>query len=199
MGARLFTALIPPREVVADLDAFCAPRREAELRLRWTPSNTWHLTTAFLPDVSPRSLDRLISLLAADASTIGPLHLRLAGGGCYPEPRRAKLLFAGVTGDVDDLAALAQHTRSAAVRAGTTVDGARFRAHLTLGRSNRGLDATRLIRVLDAYSSPTWWASEHVLIESHRNDRGNRYEVLARFDLAGGRDAQTTSSQSHLG
>ena len=189
MGARLFTALIPPPDVVADLDRFWEPRREAETRLRWTAPAAWHLTTAFLPDVSAAALERLTGALAEAAERTPPLTLRLAGGGCFPDPRRAKVLYAAIAGDTAELDALAHRCRSAAVRAGTTVDGARFRGHLTLGRSSRGVEATRLLRVLDAYASASWVATELALVESHLHDRQNRYEVLERHPLAGQRDA----------
>lgn len=199
MGARLFTAVVPPPEVVGDLDAFCTPRREAEPRLRWTPPEHWHLTTSFLPDVDPGHLDRLVEALADVAERTPPLRLSVVGGGCFPEPRRAKVLFAAIAGDTEELGALARRARNAAVRAGATVDGTRFRPHLTLGRSGRGLDATRLLRVLDAYASPAWTATEHVLIASHLRDRGARYEVLERFALAGGRDAGEATGGPRLG
>ena len=36
MGARLFTAILPPDVLVEELDHFLGPRRAAEPRLRWT-------------------------------------------------------------------------------------------------------------------------------------------------------------------
>ncbi len=203
MGARLFAALIPPAPVVADLDAFCEPRREAEPRLRWTPAEDWHLTTVFCPDVDAGRIDRLEEELAHAAARSPAPALALAGGGCFPDPRRAKILFAGVTGDLGRLDTLAARCRTAAGRAGAAVDGARFRPHVTLARSGGGVEVTRLLRVLDAYASASWVAGELALIASHLHDRGSRYEVVARFPLApaepGGRDTAGSASAPHLG
>jgi 2'-5' RNA ligase len=63
------------------------------------------------------------------------------------------------------------------------VDGARFLPHLTLGRANRSIDTTRLVRVLDTFDSDGWVADELVLVQSHLADRGNRYEVVDRWGL----------------
>ena len=64
---RLFAAVIPPDEVVEDLDAFLAPRREAG-PFRWTLPEQWHLTLAFMPDVEERRLDDLVERLARAAN-----------------------------------------------------------------------------------------------------------------------------------
>lgn len=203
MGARLFAALIPPAEIVADLDAFCEPRREAEPRLCWTPAANWHLTTVFCPDVDAGRIERLEEELAHAAARTPAPALALTGGGCFPDPLRATILFAGVAGDLERLDALAARCRTAAGRAGAVVDGARFRPHLTLARSGGGVDITRLLRVLDAYASASWLAEELALIESHLHDRGSRYEVVARFPLAapepGDRDTPGSASTPHLG
>lgn len=90
----------------------------------------------------------------------------------------------GVREGEDQLAALAERSRNAAVRAGVRVDGARFVPHLTLARASRAIDTTRLVRVLDTIDADGWTADELVLVQSHLRDRGNRYEVLHRFNLS---------------
>lgn len=185
MGARLFTAVLPPVPLVEELDAFLAPRRQAEPRLRWTRPETWHLTTAFMADVPERSLDRLVEHLAGVADRTPPLTLRLAGAGAFGPPMAAKALWLGVTSGSEPLASLARRCRNAAGRAGVEVDGARFVAHLTLARANRPVDARRLLAVLETFDAPAWTATEFLLIESHLGDPGRRYEVVERFALRG--------------
>ncbi|MDO5533417.1 MAG: RNA 2',3'-cyclic phosphodiesterase [Propionibacteriaceae bacterium] len=183
MGARLFTALLPPARVVEDVDAFLQPRRDAEPRLRWTRPDGWHLTTAFLGDVPDRALDRLAENLAAAADRTPGFTLRLGEGVAFPWPLETKVLALGVPTGGDELAALARRCRSAAATAGVRPDGATFVPHLTLARANRPIDSTRLVRVLDTFESESWGATELVLVESHLRDRANRYEVLERWPL----------------
>ncbi|SDB83036.1 2'-5' RNA ligase [Raineyella antarctica] len=186
MGARLFTAIVPPDRVVEELDAFLEPRRVAEPRLRWTRPETWHLTTAFMPDVPDGSLDRLVEGLDQAAARTPAFDLALAGGGAFPHALETRLLWLGVMeAAVQPLAQLAERSRNAAVRSGVRVDGARFTPHLSLARAGRPLDTTRLIRVLDTFEAPGWFADELVLVQSHLHDQARRYEVLERFTLAG--------------
>lgn len=182
MGARMFTAVIPPIEVVEELDAFCQPRREA-VPLRWTPPASWHLTTAFMADVGDRHVDRLTEGLAAAAARTEPFGMRLGGAGTFGPPDAGRHLWLGLVEGADALGALSVRCRNAAEHAGVPTDGARFTPHLTLARTNRTTDLRRLLRVLDTFDADGWTADELLLIESHLADRGNRYEVVGRFGL----------------
>ncbi len=194
MGARLFTAVLPPQGLVEELDAFLGPRRPAEARLRWTRPAGWHLTTAFMGDVPERNLDRLTEALGEAASRTPAFRIRLAGGGAFPWPLETKVLWLGLAEGASELTDLAERCRNAAVRAGVVVDGASFRPHLTLGRANRAIDSTRLVRVLDTFDGDGWVADELVLVQSHLADRGNRHEVLDRWVLpTGSRDREGQS------
>jgi 2'-5' RNA ligase len=97
------------------------------------------------------------------------------------------VLFAGLdVSDAEELRRLATGARAAANKAGAEVEGARFHPHLTLARIGRPLDATKWIRVLDAYRGPTWDALEISLIESHLGEgprKRPRYEVIESFPL----------------
>jgi 2'-5' RNA ligase len=138
---RLFVAVQPPSEVLAELDAAVAPLRElpgAE-RLRWTSARGWHLTLAFLGSVDEERLPALQDGLAQ--AVLGhPVHrLRLAGGGHFGD----RVLWVGLAGETWALRGLA--------RSVTTVTGevleeeapelgeeVAFHPHLTLARTGRG-------------------------------------------------------------
>jgi 2'-5' RNA ligase len=184
----MFIAVVPREDVIEGLEEFLAPRREAE-QLRWTRPEAWHLTLAFMADVSERALDDLLERLERAARRRTPFRLSLAGGGAFPNPGRAKVLYAGVGGEpeaMEELRRTAVGARAAANRAGAPVDGAAFRPHLTLARSGRPIEATRWLRVLSAYRSAEFEVTETVLVASHLGQGpGNRprYEPVARFPL----------------
>ena len=56
---RMFIALLLPEAVKQDLAEFLEPRQEAGPNLRWTVPEQWHLTLAFLPEVTDRHTDEL--------------------------------------------------------------------------------------------------------------------------------------------
>lgn len=194
---RMFTAVLPPQDVLDDLAEFLGPRQEGG-ELRWTRPEGWHLTLAFMADVPDRAVDDLHERLTRAGRRRTPFTIRLAGGGAFPNPARAKVLYAAVAGepqDVEELRRLATGARAAANKAGAPADGATFRPHLTLARMRRPVEATRWLRVLSTYESRPFEVAELALVESHLGQGpGNRprYDVAATFPL--GRDDAAESA-----
>ncbi len=184
----MFVALVPPHDALEDLGEFLEPRREAGPELRWTTPEQWHLTLAFMADVAERRLDDLTARLQRAARRRTPFPLVLAGGGAFPDPTRAKVLFAAVDAGehAEELRRLATGARAAASKAGAEAAGGRFHAHVTLARIGRPVQATRWLRVLDAYRGPAWTADEVALVASYlgQGPRNRpRYETVATFPL----------------
>lgn len=184
----MFAAVVPPGDVLEGLERFLEPRREAA-PFRWTMPEQWHLTLAFMAAVPDRALDDLVERLTRAGRRRTPFTVGLGGGGTFPNPARAKVLYAGVHGEpeaVEELHRLSTGARAAANRAGAEAEGGPFRPHLTLARMRRPVEATRWLRVLEGYASPTFEVSDFVLVESHLGEGpGNRprYDEVARFPI----------------
>ncbi len=186
MTARLFTALIPPAEVVEALAEFLEPRRAADPQVRWASPQSWHVTTCFMAAAASDRLDRLAENLAGAAARSTPLTVRLGGAGAFPNPYAARLLhLAASATPAGELERLAAGCRRAASGAGVEPDGARFVPHLTLARLRRPVEATRWLRILDAAPPLVFTATGLALVESHLNDPQNRYEIVEWFALGG--------------
>jgi 2'-5' RNA ligase len=189
IGMRLFVALHPSLEAAEHLEDFLDAREGADPDLRWASPAQWHVTLAFMGSAPERVVEDLVNGVAAAAERCAPMDLGITGGGCFPDVTAARVLWAGLAGG-EALAPLARSVRSAAAVVGAAPEGGPFRPHLTLGRFGRPTEATRWVRVLDAYTGPTWTASEVVVVASHLpRERGHRprHEVLARCGLGGAR------------
>jgi 2'-5' RNA ligase len=185
---RLFVALTPPEEAVADLDSFLDVRRAAA-PFRWALPEQLHLTLAFLGEVAEHRLDELLERLARAAGRRTRFEATISGGGAFPNAGRARVLWAGVEtseSGATELTRLASGARAAAVKSGIVVDGARFRPHITVARLGVPAEVSNWVRLLDAYRGPTWTAEHISLVQSHLGEgpRGRpRYEVLAELPL----------------
>jgi RNA 2',3'-cyclic 3'-phosphodiesterase len=188
---RMFAAVVPPEEVIDDLARFLEPRRVAGPQLRWTDAEQWHVTLAFMAQVSDNRVERVMERVAEAVGGRAPISLQCAGGGAFPDAAAARVIWAGMSGaraELDALKALARGVRRACSHAGAAPSGGPFHPHLTLARSGRPIEATRWLRVLEGYAGPTWIANEVTLITSHLGEgpRGRpRYERLALLELAG--------------
>ena len=186
---RLFAALVPPAEAWEHLDDFLQVRRDAG-DLRWVQADQVHLTLAFLAQVPERKVDDLVERLGRAASRRTAFETAIGGGGAFPDPGRARVVWAGL--DLDEhgrteLDRLATGCRAAANRAGLEVGGARFRPHLTLARTRAPQEVSRWVRLLDSYAGPRWRAEELTLVASYLGEgpRGRpRHVPMDTFPLS---------------
>ncbi len=184
----MFAAIVPPDPVVEHLDEFLEPRRE-QGTFRWSTAEQLHVTLAFCEAVPDVAVDDLVDTLGAATQRRSPFDVRVAGGGAFPDPTRARVLYAGLDlaeGASTELDRLAVGARTAAGRVGIEVDGQRFRPHLTVARLGRPTEATRWLRILEAYAGPTWTVDHVALVASYLGEgpRGRpRYETVAELAL----------------
>jgi RNA 2',3'-cyclic 3'-phosphodiesterase len=185
---RLFVGLAPPAAVLDDLDAACVPLRPLRDDLRWTSRAAWHITLAFLGEVTDLSLTRLQPRLERAARRHHAVTLGLAGAGAFPKPARANVLWTGLAGDRRGLAELAASVGAAARRAGAVPPdaGRRFQPHLTLARCRAPVDVSAIVASLEGYQSQPWTAEEIYLIRSvlGAGQGGTpRYQIVGTWKL----------------
>ena len=185
---RLFVGLAPPAAVLDDLDAACAPLRPLRDDLRWTSRAAWHITLAFLGEVTDLSLTRLQPRLERAARRHHAVTLGLAGAGAFPKPARANVLWTGLAGDRRGLAELAASVGAAARRAGAAPPdaGRRFQPHLTLARCRAPADVRAIVASLEGYQGQPWTAEEIYLIRSllgAGQGGAPRYQIVGTWKL----------------
>jgi 2'-5' RNA ligase len=187
---RLFVAVTPPQQVLDELEARVAPLRPAWPGLRWTGPEAWHLTLAFLGEVSEQTAAALGPRLDRAAHRHQSLSLSFGPGGAFPSPGRARVLWAGIEGDRDALKALARSVAAGARRAGAAPpdEGRQFRPHLTLARCRQPADVRPLVAALAGYAGPPWTAAEIHLIRSFLNEGPPRYETAGTWPLRARQD-----------
>jgi RNA 2',3'-cyclic 3'-phosphodiesterase len=168
---RAFLAVVPPPAARAWAESAQNSAAEIAPELRWTRPEQRHLTVKFFGPV-PDSTS--VAEFVADSVRVRePFTLSLGGGGAFPNPRRASVLWLGVRQGADAFTELA---------APFVDDDRPFRAHLTLARAAKTRDLRAAVAALDACGeSEPWTVDEVVLYDS---DRSVHTEVL-RFRLAG--------------
>jgi 2'-5' RNA ligase len=165
--ARLFVAVWPPDDVVAQLMALGRKDRRG---VHFVHPERWHVTLRFLGECDPGA-----TTAALDAAVLPPAHARL---GPAVDVLAERVLIVPVAG-VDELAA--------AVAAATAELGEpprrRFTGHLSLARIDRR-SRGRLPDTVGAMVSASFDVDEVALVQSRRDHRGGRYETLASWPVA---------------
>jgi RNA 2',3'-cyclic 3'-phosphodiesterase len=183
---RLFVAISPPAAVLDELEALAAPLRTARQDLRWTSREAWHVTLAFLGQVDESAAARLLPRLERAARRHRSFRLAFSGGGAFPVPARAKVLWSGLSGDREALARLAQSVAAGASRAGAPPpdQGRGFQPHLTLARCRTPADVTGLVAALARFQGQPWTADRVHLIRSRLGATEQpRYATLGSWPL----------------
>jgi 2'-5' RNA ligase len=179
---RVFAAVLLPPEVVAHLDAAVAPHRDDVLR--WTASDSWHLTLAFYGQVDHARVPDLKARLTRAAKRSPVMSLTLRGAGRFGQ----RALWIGCEGDVTPMRTLARSVTAAGRRVGASAgESSRFKAHVTLARAPKATDLRPYIAALGSYRGPQWSADGVALVRSHLGggeNRRARYETLSIHPLS---------------
>lgn len=176
---RLFVAVYPSAEAVEHLAAAVRRLRlgaatAAGQRVGLTSPPRWHVTLAFLGGVTEDRVPAVESAVSAGvarwrAGNGVPPRLRLAGGGGFGG-RRPRVLWVGLTGDVDALGSLGRGVRRELRRQAVAFDGKPLRLHLTLARPADRVPVADLaadLAALRAYEGPAWTVDAVHLVRSH--------------------------------
>ncbi|MFI6295792.1 RNA 2',3'-cyclic phosphodiesterase [Nonomuraea sp. NPDC050790] len=179
---RLFAALVPPDEVLDEIETAIAPHVGQVPGLRWPDRATWHVTLGFFGEVPERVLPALQVRLARAVARHPAVDLAFDGFGAFSSVRRARVFWAGLSGG--PMTRLADSVKAGARRAGATeTDQKRFHPHLTLARAKHEQDLSALVESLAGFSGSPWRA-ESVRLVSSTLGAQVRYESLAEWALA---------------
>lgn len=141
---RLFIAINFPDDLRSALHAAMDPLRVAAPDLRWVDASRIHLTVKFLGDHPEEAVVPLITSLSRVASRYEPIPLALRGLNAFPNLRRPRVVWLGVSAD-PKLELLHHDVEAACAALGHPLVGRTYRPHVTLGRvRERALDPAGL-------------------------------------------------------
>lgn len=150
-----------------------------------------HLTLKFLGDVDVERVGSLCEAIEAVAWSVAPFSLSLGGTGVFSESRAARVLWVGVTGQIELLQELRRDLESTTSALGFTKDRRGFSPHITLVRArpespseelNKTIEALSRLKFLDGLQIPV---SHISLMRSTLRLKGASYDTLASFRLVG--------------
>ena len=138
MSTRIFLAAVPPQSAIQRLHATFAPHQRRLGPFRWTEPAQYHLTLAFLGDVSDERVADVVEGVALVAGQHRPFEVSIKGIGAFPNLLKPNVLWAGVSVGADRLVALAGDLVSQLQLDGFEPDPKPQKPHLTLGRAQKG-------------------------------------------------------------
>lgn len=146
------------------------------------PEN-WHLTLRFIGDVEDPVVDRIVASL--DQADLGArFGLRWGGLGAFPNPRRAQVVWVGLSDGAEPAARLADAVEEAVQEAGVEPTDRPFRPHLTVSRFRPMESVAHLVESGIDLAVPMQ-VDRVTLYESRLRRGGAQYRVIEEFPLEG--------------
>ena len=185
---RTFVAVEVSAAVQTRAMQLIARLRSPESHVNWVERKNLHLTLKFLGDVPTLEMAAVCRTVVKVAAQRTPFEIAIQGAGACPQVRRPRVVWLGVGEGSDPLRALHQAIDEALRPLGHRGDSRPFKPHLTLGYVREGSAMSGLASsILEAaeFEAGTSDVTEVIVMASHPDAGGPRYEVLARCPLKG--------------
>lgn len=153
--------------------------------IRWLRKENLHLTLKFLGNIAESQVEPIAAALRHPVGLFSPCTISAKGLGVFPDFRRPKILWVGLTGD--QLVQLAAEIESALMPLGFTPENRAFTPHLTIGRWREGSrPAKNLRQEIDSLNDFEFGACairQIVLFQSVLKPEGASYSELRTIQL----------------
>lgn len=135
---RLFIAVKLPSELQEILGEKCNELSQEIHFSKWTHPEDYHITLQFLGDTHKKDIPALMKVLKEVGKQCMPFQLSLQEIGTFGVPTSPRVLWAGVSGELEKLHQLQQAVLAATFPLGFTAEKSEYKPHLTLARRYRG-------------------------------------------------------------
>jgi 2'-5' RNA ligase len=159
--------------------------------VRWVKPEGIHLTLKFLGNVPANRIEEVERVLTRSCAGFSAFSFSVGGLGCFPNPRRPRVVWVGVQEESETLKRLQKAIEEGMERLGFPPEGRRFHAHLTLGRTQRRAssgDVRRLGQLVEETNIGELGQMEARAVSLMKSDlkpMGAVYTQLAAVELEG--------------
>ena len=184
---RAFLAIEPPENILQAMFRLQEKlKREISGRISWTKPQGQHLTLKFFGDISTEDVKNICTAVQNRIVSESKLNLKIEKMGIFPDARRPRVLWCGVTGDTEKLSIIQKQLDSDFAGIGFPREDRPFQAHLTLGRIKDSRGLTGISEVLiknSSFAAGEFNCTELILFQSRLTPQGAIYTKLAEFAL----------------
>ncbi|MBW1742086.1 MAG: RNA 2',3'-cyclic phosphodiesterase [Deltaproteobacteria bacterium] len=183
---RAFIAISLPESVLQAIVNVQETLKESGLKIRWVRQEGIHLTIKFLGDIDRADVERIHSAMQQVTQVFSPLVLQGEGVGVFPDLKRPRVVWVGVSGEIKVLRALQRELEDQLDGLGFPKEKRSFKGHLTLGRIKGRTDGVKLgeaLRALGDFRTNPFTVQSVVLFQSDLRPDGAVYTRLAETAL----------------
>ncbi len=183
---RTFIAISLPDHVLHGIGNVQASLKRSGFNIRWVRKEGIHLTLRFLGDVPKGQVEQIGSAISAAAGGFSPFTLKGYGIGVFPDLRRPRVVWAGISGDLEVLHNLHSKLESQLKSIGFAKEKRPLKGHLTVGRIKKRIDKAALKTALEGFKgfeTDPFTAEAVILYQSTLRPQGALYTKLAEIEF----------------
>src|SRR5512147_88377 len=183
---RTFIAIELPDTIKESVSRVQERLRTAGAQAAWTRPEGIHLTLKFLGEVEEAKAASITDALAGTCRGRGPLRLEIAGAGAFPNVKAPRVLWLGLSGDGEKLAALQAAVEDAMANLGFEREDRKFSPHLTLARVKFLKPRDNWLAMIEGVRDVKLggFEADHVsLMKSELRREGAVYAEIAKVEL----------------
>lgn len=163
---------------------------QCDAKVRWVARENIHVTVKFLGDQPDKRLGDICSAAQRGARQVEPFHAQFHGVGAFPDVKRPRTLWIGVSGGRDEFRQLFTAIDDELGQVGIPKERRGFQPHLTFGRVRQsGPNQRELAGLLEEHAefdAGGAIVTQAIVFASQLDRDGPMYTVLARAPLGGG-------------
>jgi 2'-5' RNA ligase len=161
---------------------------------RWIPEENIHITLHFLGETEENRVAAVTEAIDSATARHAPFEFTISGTGCFPSPRKPRVLWAGVRQGEDRLVALAHSVQEALKQRGFPPPDRDFHPHVTLAyvrKQTKPPQARQLPPLMEQASPELLGAGLEerlttvALYQSTLSKQGAQYAIIHRSELSG--------------
>lgn len=184
---RTFIAIDVNEAIRARLAALQETLAGAGAEVKWVERENLHVTLLFLGEVDVRDTPAVCRAVAGACRDHAAFPLSVESVGCFPNPRRPRVLWAGVGDGAPEIVALHDALEPPLLDLGCyRKEERQYTPHITLGRVRSDRPTDRLAQALMKHAD--WSGGQDVVREvlvmsSELTSQGPVYAVMSRAKL----------------
>ncbi|MGB9792379.1 MAG: RNA 2',3'-cyclic phosphodiesterase [Thermacetogeniaceae bacterium] len=188
---RSFLAILLPGDIRKAIhQQFSSKLKKLPLDVKWVEEENYHLTLKFFGSLNAKEIQQINKILNRVIPQIEQFTLSYEGLGVFPDLANPRVIWLGLSGEVEKLKMLHSKIENELSAAGFPREEKKFQPHLTIGRFRSNSNLEMFIKYFNELREAPFSSQirdievqELHLMKSVLTPAGPRYSSLAAYPL----------------
>ena len=152
VNIRAFICFKLPKRIILSIRELQESIKDSGLKIRWVKAENIHLTIKFIGDICWSDIDDIGLAIKETAGDFAPLLLSAQGLGVFPNLKRPRVIWTGLSGQIEEFIGLQKILDKKLRLIGFPKEKRPFKGHLTIGRVKGRLDSRKLSEFMNQFN-----------------------------------------------